>query len=566
MALDVKTASEDERVARTVDFLSMLKCPFLMPATDEEGEAMLVQGLLLGDKATLFPVLAWCLNNLSHLHRRAYLGRYLMPVDVPFDHSQTQDPTLADLHARFRGLQEEFTSVHKAFEEVRAAIGTTNSCEIRAQIKQLEEEKHQLEENVERMARVGQREVGFNEMLSLTRAVREEEEDERRLRGKLAEERHAFEISERRVQALGLALEEEGKRRRGRKGGRSRTPFDIQDQATAEMLVEELQEEVRRLRYQVTEQLPLEIEKAQLYFGRKEGIEGRHQHQNQQRQQLERVGREDMEKVVYDVKRAELHVQYWKAKIDEKIIKSGGAINPSSNNGKRKAEEGRRERGKERGSDDKFLHLRERALVAAIAGMEKEGELEMLLLRQQQQQQQLDRLSVDRRVHEQAKERLESQITSREGYPLYQGAGAKAAVAARAERGVEVVGVTRRSMKDAEGCGADGDGDGDRGTQDELTEALRKINEELREEKRRLQPLVKVLKEGRKEAGILEEEHRLRKAQYERVMMMSRREGVKEDREGEREMLALKTLLEVKLSVEGDGRGRAARQQPQQQY
>ena len=109
--------------------------------------------------------------------------------------------------------------------------------------------------------------------------------------------------------------------------------------------------------------------------------------------------------------------------------------------------------------------------------------------------------------------------------------------------------MTRRSAIDIAGCADYGGGDAGISSQDELEEVLREITKEIKQEKRRLQPLVKVLKEGRKEAGALEEEHRLRKAQYERVMMMPRREGGREDSEGEREMLALKTLLEMKLSV-----------------
>jgi len=588
MAFDIKNVPEDERVARTLDFLGMLNCPLLGSddAREEDEEAMLAQGVKEGDKTILLPLLAWCLDNLPYLHRRAYLGRYLMPVDLPSDHLllQEQDPTLTDLHDR---LQAEFMSTHKAFEEAQAALGPTNKPrEIRAEIKQLEEEKHQLEEKIGRMAKVGQKEVGFNEMLSLTRAIREEEEEEGLLNEKLVEERQALEVAGRRVRALNLMVEEEeGRRRGGRKGGRMRTrTSEVRDGATAEGVVEELQEEVRRLQYQVTEKLPSEMEKSQLRLGREGGRHGNRQEQQQQQQQQQqqvKVGREDVEALLYEVKRAELHVQYWKAKIEEKII-SAGMANPTSTTKRR---EGGKEGGKEGGREgDRFLSLREHALVAAMARRGKEEELKVLLREKQQQQfggarregggggaaaaamarrqqeEEIERLCVKRRVLDETKERLQSRVSDWADFGLFQKAGVAAAGAASAAGAAVAApgGMTSRSRTGIAGSAGGGGGGGGRSTESELKEALRQINKEIKMEKIRLQPLVKVLKEGRREEGVLEEERRLHKAQYERVMMTRGRKGGKEDRKGEREggkeMLALKALLEVKLRVCEEGR------------
>lgn len=45
----------------------------------------------------------WCLQRLPQLKKRAYLARYLMPVEVPMEFMQ--DQALVDLHESYRQLQ-----------------------------------------------------------------------------------------------------------------------------------------------------------------------------------------------------------------------------------------------------------------------------------------------------------------------------------------------------------------------------------------------------------------------------------------------------------------------------
>jgi intraflagellar transport protein 81 len=39
--------------------------------------------LLQGDREVVYPILAFCLTRLEDLKKRAYIGKYLVPVDVP---------------------------------------------------------------------------------------------------------------------------------------------------------------------------------------------------------------------------------------------------------------------------------------------------------------------------------------------------------------------------------------------------------------------------------------------------------------------------------------------------
>lgn len=48
----------------------------------------------------------WCLQRLPQLKKRAYLARYLMPVEVPVEFMQ--DQALMDLHESYREFQVSY--------------------------------------------------------------------------------------------------------------------------------------------------------------------------------------------------------------------------------------------------------------------------------------------------------------------------------------------------------------------------------------------------------------------------------------------------------------------------
>lgn len=55
------------------------------------------------DKSVLYPVMHWCLERLPQLKKRAYLARYLMPVEVPAEFMQ--DQALLDLSESYKEMQ-----------------------------------------------------------------------------------------------------------------------------------------------------------------------------------------------------------------------------------------------------------------------------------------------------------------------------------------------------------------------------------------------------------------------------------------------------------------------------
>lgn len=52
------------------------------------------QGLVIGSKPVIYPVLHWLLQRTNELKKRAYLARFLIKLDVPSEF--LQDETVAD--------------------------------------------------------------------------------------------------------------------------------------------------------------------------------------------------------------------------------------------------------------------------------------------------------------------------------------------------------------------------------------------------------------------------------------------------------------------------------------
>jgi hypothetical protein len=70
------------------------------------------KSILRGEKAAIYPVLSFVLSKLPALKKRAYVARYLLPVDVPPEFLANE--ALAETLSQYRALQAEFKDTHKA--------------------------------------------------------------------------------------------------------------------------------------------------------------------------------------------------------------------------------------------------------------------------------------------------------------------------------------------------------------------------------------------------------------------------------------------------------------------
>ena len=147
------------RVRRIIQFLIVMK--FNIPEDQMEDFSGL---LLAGDKEILHTIMHWCLQRFDHLQKRAYLAKYLMPVDIPAEF--LGEDLILELSQRLKELQAEFKEVHKAADQVRNS--GTKPSELKAEIAQLEQEKTQLQNKIQRMKKdMNVDEDYFKEMLKV---------------------------------------------------------------------------------------------------------------------------------------------------------------------------------------------------------------------------------------------------------------------------------------------------------------------------------------------------------------------------------------------------------------
>jgi len=149
----------EERVKRIIQFLMVMK----FNVTDDQMDDFHML-LMNGDKDILHTVLHWCLQRFDHLQKRAYLAKYLMPIEVPPEFQG--EPLILDLLSRLKDMQADFKEVHKAVDQVRST--GARPTELKAEIAQLENERIQLQNKISRMKRDSHGdEQYFQEMLKV---------------------------------------------------------------------------------------------------------------------------------------------------------------------------------------------------------------------------------------------------------------------------------------------------------------------------------------------------------------------------------------------------------------
>ena len=208
--LDVRDEPPEVGGPRMCTFLQVLKYP---GAAEARGHEALGAALCRGDRAALFPVLTYVLARLPALKKRAYVARYLLPVDLPPD--VTQDDAVAALLAEYRALQGEFKETHKALERLSSGgSGASGSgpratpSELKKDIAQLEDERGQLIEKIGSLKRKTGEMRGFAPLLEATSSMRKEQEEEARLAERMQEQRAAVAAAERRYAEVNHRLAE----------------------------------------------------------------------------------------------------------------------------------------------------------------------------------------------------------------------------------------------------------------------------------------------------------------------------------------------------------------------
>ncbi|EEY70637.1 Intraflagellar Transport Protein 81 [Phytophthora infestans T30-4] len=317
--VDLRAEADEARAQRYLEFLQLLKFPL---PRDIDGFR---EALVHGDRQTIYTLLHWALKSLSAHQKRAYLGRFLAPLNVPQEYFG--DGSLNAMYEHYQQLQNQFKAVHKEVDQLRAS--KSRPGELRREISQLEEESHQLTEKIANLKKKTTSDPGFQELLSATSALRKEQEEQ----AKLADRK--------RDQLLSLSLAE--KRAREAEARLQDLRASLSQDATPEQLFERLQAQVTRNSDVLTTMFPAEFRT-----------------QQETLQRLERTLSEppktehdiaDMEDEVQALRRA---IQQFQTQIADAQIAQGS------------------------GEEDKLAVFRQHANLQARKLAEKEEELEQL--------------------------------------------------------------------------------------------------------------------------------------------------------------------------------------------
>ena len=158
----IRGESTDNKIQRLMHFLTVMK--FGIP---EDQIDSFHNFLLSGDKETLHTVIHWCLFRYDHLKKRAYLAKYLMPVDISAEY--LGDELISELSNTLKELRADFKEVHKVADQNK---GTgMKPAEIKAEIAQLEQERTQLNNKIQKLKKECGDEKYFREILKVLHMI-----------------------------------------------------------------------------------------------------------------------------------------------------------------------------------------------------------------------------------------------------------------------------------------------------------------------------------------------------------------------------------------------------------
>lgn len=202
LSIIVKIDSEQEpiykepsefQIPRIINFLRVMKYDFGDMNSNPDIIDQYSNLLMSYDKDTLHDIIYWCLQKFEPLQKRAYLAKYLLPIDVPPEFMN--DDLIFELSNNLKEYQNEFKEVHKSVDKMGNVGNRSN--ELKSEISQLEQEKLQLQNKINKMKKdISSDDTYFQDMLKATAQLRKEQEDEAMIFQRLRENRMMLQETE----------------------------------------------------------------------------------------------------------------------------------------------------------------------------------------------------------------------------------------------------------------------------------------------------------------------------------------------------------------------------------
>lgn len=237
--MDLREEPPDQTAIRIFSLLRVLK---YKPKSDQGGGLnSFRQGLMQGDKPTVYPLLQWLLERLPDLKKRAYLARFLGRIEVPSEFQQ--DEVMVEAIAIHDELLEQFKELHRTIQQQRSS--QFNVAEVRKDIASMEEEREQLIKRTERLKQKATSTPDHTEMLEAARKLRTEKDRELELSNQKVEQKNQLLHAQQKVQRLQKQL------------------LDMKSSSqdlTPDSLISQLEEENRLKRILTEESLPKKVE------------------------------------------------------------------------------------------------------------------------------------------------------------------------------------------------------------------------------------------------------------------------------------------------------------------
>ncbi|XP_029639051.1 intraflagellar transport protein 81 homolog [Octopus sinensis] len=236
--LDIRQETPDQTALRIMNTLKILK---YTPPSDKESFSDFNCGLVQAEKSVVYPILEWLLQRITDLKKRAYLAQFLVKITVPTD--IMQDQTVIESYEQYEELIEQFKEWHKHSEQQRNS--SFNTSEIRRDISQMEEEKEQLLKRIERLKHKVESHPNAQTMMAVARKLRRERDEEKKLAEQKQRQNEQIHQAEQKIRRLQQQLKNTQQYRNG---------------ATAKMILQQLEEEIKTNKYVVSTQQVKEIE------------------------------------------------------------------------------------------------------------------------------------------------------------------------------------------------------------------------------------------------------------------------------------------------------------------